>query len=245
VKIEIIPRHILFQLLKIIFLLVFANLVGIIVKFGFGHDYANGLIPLFDLDGESNIPSFFSSLELLICSGLLSAIAYNRKNIGLNCIMWSGLALIFLFLSIDEIASLHELLVRPLRRALNTSGATFFAWVIPYGILGIGLALSYTKFLLELPKHSKRLFILSGVIYVTGVLGFEMIDGIQVSLHGEHNIGYALLYTCEELLEMVGMAMFIYTLMDYISRHFPQSSITIGSGRAINEIAEDVGVSKI
>jgi hypothetical protein len=44
------------------FLLVVASIGGLIAKFGFGHGSLKGLVRLFDLDGEENIPSYFSLL---------------------------------------------------------------------------------------------------------------------------------------------------------------------------------------
>ena len=49
----------------------------------------------------------------------------------------------------------------------------------------------------------------------------EALSGELASLHGEHNLGYHAIITVEELLEMVGLVVFIYTMLDYIGRQFP------------------------
>ena len=38
---------------------------------------------------------------------------------------WHGLAFVFIFLGVDEMASIHELLTNPLREAFNTSGILY------------------------------------------------------------------------------------------------------------------------
>ncbi len=53
-----------------------------------------------------------------------------------------------------------------------------------------------------------------------GAIGVEAISGKQASLHGEQNSTYNLIITVEELLEMAGVIVFIYALLDYISRQF-------------------------
>jgi hypothetical protein len=62
--IEISPRKTLLVLLSIIGFLVLANIAGIVAKFAFGQQSLFGLIGLFDLHSERNIPTLFSSLQL-------------------------------------------------------------------------------------------------------------------------------------------------------------------------------------
>ena len=64
------------------------------------------------------------------------------------------------------------------------------------------------------------LFVVSAVVFVAGAIGFELVDGRQYEAHGADDIVYAILYTCEESLEMLGTAIFIYALLLYIARRF-------------------------
>lgn len=126
------------KILKInVFLILFllsANILGIISKYYFDHGTVYGLIALFDFDTEKNIPTLYSSIALIVVSILLWSISITHKNLKSSYIMWFGLSLIFLFLAIDEIASIHERLEKPTRDAFKTSGFLLYAWVIPYGI---------------------------------------------------------------------------------------------------------------
>ena len=106
-----------------------------------------------------------------------------------------------MFLSIDEIASIHERFVNPTKETFKTSGLLYYAWIIPYGIGLIGFIIVYSKFLFELPKDTMVLFLVSGFTFIAGAIGFEMLGGRQDELYGNRNILYSFYYTCEESLE--------------------------------------------
>jgi len=172
---------------------------------------------LFDFNTESNVPTFFSSVNLLVAGILLFFIASVHKTNRVSCLYWYFLSAIFVYLSVDEIASLHERLMVPLSRVLNTSGIFFYSWVIPYGAAVMLLFGIYLKFLLQLPRKVLLLFVVSGVVFIGGAIGFELFGGWQHQLHGTDTILYAVLYTCEELLEMLGVILFIYSLLFYMT----------------------------
>jgi len=44
----------------------------------------------------------------------------------------------------------------------------------------------------------------------------EMIDGNYAFIHGTNNFTYMMLTTLEETLEMVGIAVFVYSLLMYL-----------------------------
>ncbi len=224
---EIHPREVFVKLLCLIFALLFFNVMGVISRFYFDHDYIYWLIRLLDFDTEKSIPTLYSTLALLFASTLLSIIAITHKRNGSAYLSWLGLAFIFLFLSIDEIVSLHEHFDRPVRESLNTSGAFYFAWIIPYGIALIALMIFYFKFLTNLPRNIMILFVVSGATYVSGAVGFEMVGGRQAELYGTDNLLYSFFYTCEEFLEMLGIVIFIYALLTYILSQFKSLTITV------------------
>jgi len=217
---EIHAKNIFINLLYIIFILLFANVVGIVTKLYFGHGRIYGLFQLFDFNSEKNVPTLYSSFILITASILLSFIASTHKRLGSPYFSWLGLAIIFLFLSIDETVMIHEHLTEPVRQLLNTSGLFRYAWVIPYGIGLVMFVIIYLKFLISLPKTIMILFVVSGTTFVLGAMGFEMLGGWYHGLYGRENLAYSFIYTCEEFFEMLGVAMFIYTLLLYIISQF-------------------------
>jgi hypothetical protein len=172
------------------------------------------------VDGESNIPTWFSASLLLLCAFLLSVIAVALGRDETPDRRWLVLSLIFGFLSLDEVAQLHELSIAPLRDMLHPTGFLYFAWIIPAGIAVALFAVAYLSFLRTLPARTRRLFLSAAAVYVGGALGVEAISGAQASVHGEHNAGYHAIVTVEETLEMTGLVFFIYALLDYISARF-------------------------
>ena len=220
------PKKVVVFLGTIVICLIAANMVGIISMYYFG----SHRIALFNLDREGNIPTLYSSVTLLLCAGLLAVIATARKRQKKReYIYWLGLAIIFLFLAVDDGAAIHENIIRPLRNALNTSGVLYFAWVIPYGIFVIAIGIIYLRFLFSLPVRFRNLIIFAGILFVGGALGFELIGGKWTELYGQENVAYALITTCEQTLQMAGILVFIYALMSYISSNLNALFFHIGS----------------
>lgn len=208
-------------------ILLVINLLGIFLRYQLNHDYVMGLIPLFNFDTEKNIPTLYSSFILILSAILLAFIATEHKRKGDPALLWFILSAIFIFLSIDEMSSIHENLIEPVRATLNTSGLLYYAWVIPYGGAVLVFLALYLGFIMRLQPNIRLLFILSGAIYVTGAIGFELIGGLQASLYGQKNVVYALITTSEELLEMVGIALFIYALNQHIITNFEKLNLTV------------------
>ncbi|MCP3985322.1 MAG: hypothetical protein GY723_13110, partial [bacterium] len=192
-----------------------------------------GLIPLFDFNREQNVPTLYSSFALIVVGLLLSCIAAIHRRQGSGYRYWVGLAVVFLFLAIDETAAIHENLGPLLRESLDASGLLYYAWVIPYGTALILMAALYLRFLMRLPRQTMILFVFSGTIFIAGAIGVESIGGWYEELYGWQNTTYRLLYTVEEVLEMLGIATFMYALLRYIIAEFGtlQLSIEGASGK--------------
>lgn len=212
----------------VVLLLLLAHLAGQFSIFYLNHDYVFGLVPMFDLKNGGNIPSLYSSISLVFCSVLLSIIAYAKNKRGEPYYHWAGLAVIFLFLCADQSVGLHGRLDAPLRAALKVTGVLYFAWVIPYSIALIIFLLIYLKFILKLPSRIRLLFIVAGLIYVTGAIALESVGGLYRSSYGEQrSIIYAGISTLEQLLEMIGILVFIYALLFYIGSELKGLSLKI------------------
>lgn len=109
--------------------------------------------------------------------------------------------------------------MEPLRNKLNVGGLLYFAWVIPGAIFVGACLLVYVKFLSDLPAKTRGMFLIAGTLYVGGAMGMELLGGYHTELYGLENMPYVLITTFEELLEMLGIAVFIYALLSYISSY--------------------------
>ncbi|MGI2902328.1 hypothetical protein [Tolypothrix sp. VBCCA 56010] len=183
---------------------------------------------IFYIDYEQNIPAVYSASALLFCSVLLLIIAHAKKVAGeLFVRHWTALSIIFLYLSGDEFMSLHERLIDPLRKTLNTSGFLYYAWVIPGAIFILICLLAFLSFLAALPAKTRYVFLIAGTIFVFGAIGTELVGGYYAELHGQQNIIYVIITTIEEFLEMLGIAVFIYALLSYISTYMKGMALRI------------------
>ena len=222
-QLTLLPRRILLALSAIVVLLTIANAAVLWVKFRWGHDSLYGLTPLFDFNREGNLPAFYSACSLLLAAVLFLVIAGQARKCNDPLRRhWAGLGAVFLFLAVDEAAELHGLLSLPLRRLAHTEGPLFFAWVIPYGILTLAFAVAYLRFFWALPRQPRLLLGVAGVVYVVGALGLELVGGAMVSARGGLDAAldywlHAVFYTIEEILEMAGVLIAIYALLQYIA----------------------------
>jgi hypothetical protein len=180
---------------------------------------------MIDLNFECNLPSWYSSILLFLCALLLAAAAQRENRAGSPWIWnWRVLSGIFVFLSLDETAQLHEKTIKPMRAALGTSGVFYFGWVIIGIVFVLAVGLYSLKFVFALEPKTRFLFILAGFIYVGGSLGMEMLDGAYASRYGMDFL-YFVLTDLEELMEMVGLLIFIHALLRFL-RYHPTSEPT-------------------
>lgn len=202
------------------------------LRFLTGFERGTGWTDLFNLDRESNIPSFFSASLLLLSGGVLALIAaMERKRAGLRSWQWTGLSLVFVYLAIDEAASIHELFIRPTRHLLGewATGFLAFAWVIPFGILLAFFLVVYFRFWYRLPSRTRALVLVGGVLYVGGAVIVELFAGAYVSNHGKTGMSYSLLVGLEESMEMFGAIVFLYAMLDYLARNWPTIQFSLSS----------------
>lgn len=207
-------------------LLVVASVAGQLSKYVAGHDQVFGLVPLFNLDGDQNIPTIFAVLQFTMAAFLLLIIAHGAvKTKARHAMEWSILTLIFVLFAIDEAWGLHKTLTNPL--SLRTRGVFnelftaifYYAWVLVGLAFVVLLGLFFMRFLLALPKTTRNIFILSGGLFVGGAVGMEMISGYYAYEYSTRNLTYSLLANIEETLEMFGLTLFISGLLAYLRDH--------------------------
>ena len=190
-----------------------AHLVGEIGIYAFDAD-KNWLLP-FNMDREFNIPTLFSSTIMLACAYTLNEIKSVSDKRSLKD--WGLLSKIFIFLAIDEFFQIHEIFIIPdLRPYLSPAlGST---WVIPYTALVIYLGWRFSKFLRSLEKYTRQKFLQSGAIFLSGAIGMEMVGSylVRTGIIRLHSIWYGSITGLEELLELLGLIMFLTACANYL-----------------------------
>jgi hypothetical protein len=198
---------------------------------------------LVDVGEEDNLPTWYSAVQLQLSSILLATIAIaKRRHRDGYALHWAILSSIFLYLSLDEVASQHEELshgvIPSLGRDLLDLDSGFFYqfWVVPGTIFTLVFLLAYLRFLAHLPRDTRRLFVLAGILFVLGALGAEMLSARVISsyeMEGWANVGglpkitVGILGSLEELFEMLGIVVFIYALLSYMSSHVPGVTLRV------------------
>lgn len=204
--------------------LIFNLAVVFLTEAGYTNFYG---LKKFFFDDEETIPTYFSAINLLFAGILLAVISTVKSQINDPfTLKWKILSILFIFLSIDEIAGLHEMTIDPLVRAYGLSGYMRFPWVILGIIFMAGFSLYYYKFLKSLPKPYIKGFFYSCLIFLSGAIGLEIISAkIFISLEqSPKDLMYNLVTTAEECCEMIGIIMFINVLLSYLkSMNIPLS----------------------
>ncbi len=215
-KIVLSPRKIIRYLIAIAIFFTIVSIGIQISKYSYG--YREDWMNLFNLDRELNFPTWYSALAIAFCSILLKIIATEKKQQSDRYAKdWQLLSFIFLFLAIDEVISIHEILIIPeVSEALNLPWFLHSMWVIPGTIFVIWFVRRYSRFVRHLPYKSRQHFFSAAFLYVGGALIMEMVGSYIAEAQGQQNLVYALIATVEEVMEMGGIIVFIYGLLYYL-----------------------------
>jgi hypothetical protein len=192
-------------------------------------NYRSEWLDLFNLDRELNFPTWYSALMIGFCAILLRIIATGKKQQGDRYSQdWRLLSTIFIWMAIDEIVSIHEILIIPqVSDALKLPWFLHSMWVIPGIFFVAWFVRRYGKFVNHLPAKSKQHFTIAACLYIGGALVMEMVGSQFAESIGQQNIVYALIATVEEILELNGIIMFIYALLYYLSQWSNQLELQI------------------
>jgi hypothetical protein len=176
-------------------------------------------LEFFDLDSEESFGTWFNAGLLLLAAILLLHRGRVLRAQGSTWqTWWRVLGFGFCVLSIDEIAGMHEW--------VNTQWEDTPWTVIGAPIFGL-VGLAYLPFLWHYRWRTGLLFLFAGAIYGGGAVGIEHFTDSEVnSLH--YNMWTAL----EEGLEMLGVIVLIYAVLDHM-RETPDQALvlTVGFGR--------------
>jgi len=188
------------------------------------------VMPLFALEMEGNLPTLFSTALLLACSLLLALVFRGIPKGDRGRLAWIVLAALFAFLALDEFAGLHERLVPVGKALLSGPGPFAREWIVVYGLLFVPLGLLFVPFLRRLPRETRHLWIVAGTVFLAGAVGLELLTGWYGTRVAATTPVRALLNISKEALEMVGVLIFLYGLLDYIEKEIGSLGIVAAHG---------------
>jgi hypothetical protein len=178
---------------------------GAILDFGY----------LFDLSKGKNVPTWFSTTLLTAVGLLLAMIALMARRQAAASGAWAALSAMFVGLSLAETAELYwfwdNLMSGP---ALIGAADAAVAGIILGTVTAALVVLAFWRWIWTLPAPTRVMFILAGVVYVTGGLGFAFL-GIVLADETFFNPAYLVVSTMEEALEMAAVTIMLIGVVDH------------------------------
>jgi len=232
--VSISPKRVLQVLITISLSLYIISYIGVIII----HPYDDAryvtsdfgqVVKQFDLTVEGNLSSWYSGMILFASAVLLALIAsdkYARRDP--YRWYWIILMLVFLFLSLDEITFIHEGIGHGLAGSRPTGfGILKPAWTVAGLIFTVVVGGVFIPFILHLPEPTRRRLIIAGALYLMGALILEIVEGNLYDYYSAQSVVILTVNHVEDVLEMIGMALFIFTLLSYIGTHMNPLKLSI------------------
>lgn len=214
-------------LLAVITLLALLGSAGEFARLALGFESLLGLVRLFGLGQEANVPTWFSSVILLaagVLAGLVGALERDRDHMAAR--RWACLAVLLGLMSLDETATIHETVsARAAYRLLSTQGEVtwviYYAWIVPGVLICAAAAWWLAPWWRSLEDSVRPRFATAIQLYLGAALGIELAEAAWAGSIGlaQSSVSpfYSLLWTTQEVLEMLGVAWLIRALLDKLA----------------------------
>jgi hypothetical protein len=236
---QISPHRLAYVLAFVALWLAFVNIAIHFAVYILGYEHLLGFARPFTFRGNATLAQWFATANLLLCALLLAIIAWGRqRETDTYRYHWTALAVIFCAISVVETTGLHELTSAPLKAVVPATGLLFHTWVVLGMLFTSIVAAFYVRFILHLPSKTRRLFLLAAALYVGGALGMEILRGPYNEVYGAKHMTAELMKTFEEFCQMLGIVVFIYTLLLYIKLYVKEINLQIidKTSRALNSV---------
>ena len=182
---------------------------------------------VFNIDQEANIPTWFTAGVALYLAMTAAMIASVVKSQGSKqSWAWRGISLMGIYIAMDEVAGFHELAITPIRDNWAISPWLYQAWIIPAMILVISISILYFGFFWKLPFYAKFYLVIGAFVYLMGAIGVEAVGGFVLTTQGL-NDWYVQLAHIEEFMEMMGLIIILYSVVEYTRRELKSMTIVL------------------
>lgn len=172
------------------------------------HVWDVGIIEMFDVDEEANVPTWYSAALLAVAGGLAWLMGQNADT---DRRYWYALAALLCAFSLDEVAGFHEH-ANSLRLG-GVFGSLAYAWVVPAVAFVALVGVVFVSFLWRMDPRLRAGVMAAGVVYVGGALGLEFVEASLLIQPGNiQTLAKEVAATAQELLEMLGAILFIWAL---------------------------------
>ena len=204
--------------------------------YGLGIEDGWGVVTLFHLDREQNIPSLFSGLALGLASLIVLMSAKTKAGDTLEVRARWLLSAALLFLALDEWVSIHERLDAFMKTLGDFSGALSHAWVLPYGIGLVACLVVLLPWGLRQSRAVQFSFAAAVAVYAAGALGCEVLHACYIAGDLPQSVpitplGGDLIATLEEMLELTGLLLLIGACFRLLAESGGPALVMLASGR--------------
>lgn len=178
------------------------------------------LVGLFDMDSEISLYTWYSTTILLFVPAcLLAFIGYRKKQSGdKHAWTWWVLSGVFLFLSIDDGAMIHEKLstINRLTGLQDLLGGGIFAWSwwVIYLPIAIVLVVILFRWFLSLPRRTQAFIGIGVLVAFAGQIGMEAVSSLITNSTGEY-IG-PVWRGFQKFVGRAGLSIVLFGIVDYI-----------------------------
>lgn len=169
-----------------------------------------GFDKIVNVDEESNLPTFFSSLLL----GLAGLIAWSIAPVShvKDSIYWRIMAVLLALMCIDEVAEIHNVPSNWIREAIGVhDGLMLNAWVLPALLISLITCAFFLNFLRRQPLWFITRMCIASASYMIGAIGLEVVGSVFEFRAGGLNYDRLTTYSLEFSLVAVGEEIFEYT----------------------------------
>ena len=220
-------RSLVSGLAVLLLALAVGHAVSMALRFGLGRDYAFGLVPLLDLNDERSVGTWATAVILLGCAqvAVLCGLAARRRGEHWQRNWWL-LAAVLTAMSVDEIATMHEDLIPPLRTAFGLSGVLYYGWVVPLVAAGTVFLLVQLRFLRHLGHPTGLRLVVAGAVYVSGAAGLELVQSVLAESGAKFEGPYAAAAGLEEVMELAGAMVALWALFSHLVSELVGHGIT-------------------
>lgn len=216
---------------NLLILLLGCNLVLVVLHF-LSYAFLGKPLRVFDLNAEGNVPTWWSSVQLLMTGLFLGLVALRNCRVDRMFWLLGFLAAVFVLMSMDEASGLHEkfgklidnVLVQRSDTIFHYTGLWFLVLGVPFVILMIWILHQLSRLLDQVP--GTRLCLLLGfAVLLIGAVGIEATSNFAVSRESvktglESQVAsFELVVILEEFFEMTGGSLLLWASFLFAIRH--------------------------
>ncbi len=175
----------------------------------------------FDMNDENSVPQWITLMNFLILAAASFLAGFMTKQKAKKR-LWMAIGILSVLLSIDDAAAIHESLLGLIHLSVFEEGSSSLlenAWlfIVPVvAVIGIWLLVHAVRLL---PRRTALLLAVGGVTFLIGAI---LVDSLANTVAERSFAGQGVVAGIEGWLQMVGLAMLVYAVLDYLERqHAP------------------------